>query len=66
MLSSNKLNQIDDTYIYNFGNGTTSDRLPMVGIKDFRLDTTFSTAPGAAGYSILQVGLTNVPRGVKV
>lgn len=37
-------------FLYCFNDGTQGAILPMSGITDFRLITTFSTAPGAAGY----------------
>lgn len=48
---------------YMFTDGDTSTRLPMRGVSDFRLITTFSTAPGASGYNIATLTVVDYPEG---
>lgn len=48
-------------YIHDFMDGTATSRLPMAQVNDFRITTTFSTAPGAAGYSIAALTAVNYP-----
>lgn len=56
-----KMVQPTGLFDYMLTNGTTNDRLPMNGVKDLRLKTTFSTTPD--NYSLLALTLENVPRG---
>lgn len=44
-----------------FMDGTLTSRLPMAGVNDFRLTTTFSVAAGAAGYTIAALSVENLP-----
>lgn len=43
-----------------FMDGQLTSRLPMVGVNDFRVTTTFSVAPGAAGYNITALTAVNL------
>jgi len=48
-------------YIYDFADGNLGTRLPMLGVNDLRFITTFSTAPGAGGYSMNALTLHGLP-----
>lgn len=52
LLSEAKLAQTSGYFIHGFADGSIDGRLPMVGVTDLRCITTFTTAPGAGGYSI--------------
>jgi hypothetical protein len=65
VLASNKrLSQIAGYFLYNFVDGDfdmPQVGLPMIGASDLRFKTTFSVAPGAAGYVMNALTLENVP-----
>lgn len=50
VLSSNRFAQPTGYYFYCFNDTASGSLLPMQGITDLRFITTFSVAPGAAGY----------------
>lgn len=50
VLSSNRFAQPTGYYAYIFNDGSQGAILPMSGVTDLRFITTFSVAPGAAGY----------------
>lgn len=47
-------------YIHNFCHGSLDEVLPLEGVTDLRFFTTFSTAPGAAGYDITLLNLSRL------
>ena len=51
-LSNKGYQQPTGYYVHAFADGGLAGCLPMNGVTDFRLITTFSVAPGAAGYNI--------------
>lgn len=61
MLSNNGFQSVYGYYIYSFMDGTVFSRLPMVNVADFRIETNFSVAPGAAGYSVGALSIVNLP-----
>lgn len=52
-------------FIHFFNDGTLAGRLPMPGVTDLRHITTFSVAPGAAGYNVTPLTLI-IPDGMKL
>lgn len=60
-LSNNKLAGVSGYYIYSFVDGTPSGSVPMLGVNDLRFITTFSTAPGAAGYAAYALTINGIP-----
>lgn len=58
--------QLNGYYLYNFMDGTLTGRLPMRTsngrqVGDLRFKTTFSVAPGAAGYNMRALTVENFP-----
>lgn len=49
-------------FVYSFMDRLLTGRLVMQDVTDFRLNTTFSVAPGAAGYACTALTLKNVPK----
>lgn len=49
-------------YAVMFADGTLKGQLPMRGVVDLRVITTFSVAPGAGGYSIAALTAVNLPK----
>lgn len=53
LFTSNKgLIQPSGYYMYNFNDGQINSNIPMLGVTDLRFITTFSVAPGAAGFNM--------------
>lgn len=52
LLSEARLAQPAGYFVHGLADGSLDGRLPMAGVTDLRCITTFSVAPGAAGYSI--------------
>lgn len=52
ILSSNRLVQPAGYFVYALNDGAQDSILPMQGVTDLRFITTFSVAPGAAGYTL--------------
>lgn len=63
-LSDSGLVQPAGYFVYNFTDGGLPTRLPMAGVADLRFLTTFSTAPGAAGYNMTALTVVNFPTSV--
>lgn len=61
MSSNNRLVPVPGYYHYDFMDGLVSSRLPLADVKDLRIQTTFSTAPGAAGYRVAALSVVNLP-----
>lgn len=55
------LAQIAGYFLYNFTDGGLNARLPMKGVTDLRFVTNFTTAPGAAGYTMLALTAVDFP-----
>lgn len=62
IVSNANLAPVSGYFIYTFTNGSLNERLPMAGVNDFRILTTFSTAPGAGGYTIGALSVENMPK----
>lgn len=56
--------QVSGYYNYLFADGSLGARLPMNGVTDLRFATTFSVAPGAAGYRMLALTAVDFPAGI--
>ena len=61
LLSNYKFQQPSGYFVHAFGDGAVAGQLPMNAVTDFRLLTTFTTAPGANGYNITALTLVNGP-----
>lgn len=59
--SNNRYAPVTGYYIHDFIDGSINSRLPMLGVNDFRLTHTFTTAAGAGGYSIAALTVVNMP-----
>lgn len=57
LLSNSGLAQPAGYYFHGFADGSLDGRLPMPGVTDLRAITTFSVAPGAAGYNVAALTL---------
>lgn len=64
-LSNNRWEQPAGYFIHGFTDGTMTARLSMLGVPDFRVVTSFTTAPGAAGYSVTALTVENFPTDLK-
>lgn len=60
-LSNVGLQQPAGYFVYNFTDRGLAGRLPMAGVTDLRFVTTFSVAPGAAGYNMSALSVENLP-----
>lgn len=66
LFASNKgFTQVPGYFTHWFSDGSLAGRLPMNGVTDYRLITTFGTAPGAAGYNVTPLTLI-MPEGMKI
>jgi hypothetical protein len=61
IISDSGMTQLAGYFIYSFNDGGLTSNLPMQGASDFRIKTTFSVAPGAAGYNVTLVKIVNFP-----
>lgn len=59
-LSSVNLIQPSGYFVHGFNDGSQNALLPMSGVTDFRVITTFSVAPGAAGYVITPLAIKGI------
>lgn len=59
--SNNRYAAVAGYYHYDFIDGSVNSRLPMLGVNDFRITSTFSVAAGAAGYNITALSVVNLP-----
>lgn len=59
--SNNGLTPVAGYSHIDFFDGQITTRLPMINVNDFRVTTTFTTAPGAAGYTIAALTAINLP-----
>lgn len=64
-LSNNRMEQPTGYFIHGFTDGTVTARLSMQGVPDMRIVTNFSTAPGAASYSVTALTVENFPVNLK-
>ena len=55
---------VSGIFNYSFSDGSVKSLLPMVGITELRLKTTFTTAPTSGVYDMVAVSIRNVPAGM--
>lgn len=60
-IAQNRLAQPTGYFAYLFTDGDVSSQLPMSGVTDLRFITTFSTAPGAQGYTMTALTISGLP-----
>ncbi|MCM1323841.1 MAG: hypothetical protein NC218_06735 [Acetobacter sp.] len=58
------LSQVENVFNYSFSDGSVKTFLPMVGVTELRLKTTFSAAPANGTYDLLAVSIRNIPEGM--
>ncbi len=61
IVSARGLAPVSGTFNYSFSDGSIKSILPMQGVTELRLKTTFSKAPTSDGYDLLAVSIRNVP-----
>lgn len=61
IVSSRGLAPVSGTFNYSFSDGSIKSILPMQGVTELRLKTTFSKAPTSGSYDLLAVSIRNVP-----
>ena len=52
---------VTDNFNYSFSDGSIKGVLPMQGVTELRLKTTFTTAPTSGTYDLVAVSIKNVP-----
>lgn len=55
---------VSGIFNYSFSDGSVKSLLPMVGITELRLKTTFTAAPTSGVYDMVAVSIRNVPAGM--
>lgn len=61
IVSARGLAPVTGTFNYSFSDGSIKSILPMQGVTELRLKTTFTTAPTSGSYDLLAVSIRNVP-----
>lgn len=61
IVSARGLAPVSGTFNYSFSDGSIKSILPMQGVTELRLKTTFSAAPTSNSYDLLAVSIRNVP-----
>lgn len=61
IVSARGLAPVSGTFNYSFSDGSIKSILPMQGVTELRLKTTFSAAPTSDSYDLLAVSIRNVP-----
>ena len=61
ILSARGLAPVSGVFNYSFSDGSIKSFLPMQGVTELRLKTTFSGAPTGGTYNLLAVSIRNVP-----
>lgn len=59
--SARGLAPVSGVFNYSFSDGSIKSILPMQGVTELRLKTTFSAAPTSGSYDLLAVSIRNVP-----
>lgn len=55
------LSSVSGSFNYSFSDGSIKGILPMQGVTELRLKTTFTTAPTSGTYDLVAVSIRNVP-----
>lgn len=61
IVSARGLAPVAGVFNYSFSDGSIKSILPMQGVTELRLKTTFSAAPTSGSYDLLAVSIRNVP-----
>lgn len=61
IVSARGLAPVAGVFNYSFSDGSIKSILPMQGVTELRLKTTFSTAPTSGSYDLLAISIRNVP-----
>lgn len=61
IVSARGLAPVSGTFNYSFSDGSIKSILPMQGVTELRLKTTFRAAPTSGSYDLLAVSIRNVP-----
>lgn len=61
IVSARGLAPVSGTFNYSFSDGSIKSILPMQGVTELRLKTTFSATPTSGSYDLLAVSIRNVP-----
>ena len=61
IVSARGLGKVSGVFNYSFSDGSIKGILPMAGVTELRLKTTFSTKPTNGVYDLLAVSIRNVP-----
>ena len=61
VVNARGLAAVTGNFIYSFSDGSIKGALPMQGVTELRLKTTFTTAPTNGTYDLVAVSIRNVP-----
>ena len=61
VVSARGLGAVDGVFNYSFSDGSLKGILPMVGVTELRLKTTFSEEPTSGTYDLVAVSIRNIP-----
>lgn len=61
VVNARGLAAVTGNFIYSFSDGSIKGALPMQGVTELRLKTTFTTAPTSGTYDLVAVSIRNVP-----
>ncbi len=61
IVNARGLAAVDGVFNYSFSDGSIKGILPMQGVTELRLKTTFGTAPENGNYDLVAVSIRNVP-----
>lgn len=61
IVSARGLAPVEGVFNYSFSDGSIKSFLPMQGVTELRLKTTFSGAPTSGTYDLLAISIRNVP-----
>lgn len=62
IVSARGLAAVSGNFNYSFSDGSVKSVLPMQGVTELRLKTTFTTAPTSGTYDLVAVSIRNVPQ----
>ncbi len=61
IVNARGLSAVSGNFNYSFSDGSIKGVLPMMGVTELRLKTTFGTAPTSGVYDLIAVSIRNVP-----
>ena len=62
IVNARGLSAVSGLFNYSFSDGSVKSVLPMQGVTELRLKTTFTTAPTSGTYDLVAVSIRNVPQ----